>query len=126
MTGESQSLRFAARERGHGLAQPEVFETDIGERPQCAFQVGASGEKCERLRHGHVEHIRDRFPIDRDLEYFRTITPALAIGTEQIHSREKLHFDVLEAVATARGTAPVARIETEGAGGVAALARERL
>ena len=60
-----------------------------------------------------------------DLEHIGPIAAAVAIGTAQIHVGEKLHFDVLEAVAAAGRAAAVAGIETEGSRGVLALASLR-
>jgi hypothetical protein len=60
------------------------------------------------------------------LEDFRAEALAVAVGTAQVDVGQELHLDVLEAVAAARGTAPVAGIETERAERVTALDRDRI
>ena len=64
--------------------------------------------------------------MQRDLEDLAAITPAVAVGAAQVHVRQELHLDVLEAVAAADRTAAIAGVEAEGADRVAALLRERL
>ena len=55
-----------------------------------------------------------------NLEDLGTEAPPVAVGAAQIHVAQELHLDVLEAVAAAVRAAPVAGIEAERAGRVAA------
>ncbi len=55
-----------------------------------------------------------------DLEYFRPVTFAVAVGATQVDVAEKLHLDMLETVTLAPLTATIAGIETKHAGRVAA------
>ena len=126
MAGEFQALCFAAGQRRHGLAEAQVIQADIGERRQAHTHFGVGGKELERLRDGEVEYVGDALRREAgtrelNLEDFRPIAPAIAIGTAQVHIRQELHLDVLEAVAAAGGAAAVAGVETERAGGVLAF-----
>src|SRR6266849_2797304 len=126
MPGELQPLRLAARERGHRLADAQVFEPDVRERFQGTLDFGIVSEESERLGYRQLEHVGDRFLFHHDLEHFVAEALAIAVRAAQVHVRQELHLDVLEAVAAAGRAAPVAGVEAEGAGGVLALFRERL
>src|SRR5690606_26172070 len=58
-------------------------------------------------------------------ENFVSIAPPVAIGAAQVHIRQKLHLDVLETVAAACRTAPVARVEAERSDRVSAFLCDR-
>ena len=124
MPRELQPLRLAARERGNGLAEPQVLEPDAGERLERPLHLGVA-EKSDRLGHGQLEGVGDRFLSDFHFEDFIAKAPAVAVGTAQVHVGEELHLHVLEAVAAAARAAAVARIEAERARGVFALPGER-
>ena len=51
------------------------------------------------------------------------VAASVAVGAAQVHVRQELHLDVLEAVARAGRAAAVARVEAERAERVAALDR---
>ncbi len=128
--GELEPLRFAARQRRHRLAEPQVVEADLGERPQPRLDVVLAGEQLDRLVHGQFEHVGDRAPApvpagQRDLEDLRPEALPVAVRAAQVDVGQELHLDVLEAVAAAGRAAAVAGVEAEGAGGVSALLRER-
>ena len=50
MAGELQPLRFAARERRYGLAQPQIIEPHFGERRKAQADLGVGREKPPALR----------------------------------------------------------------------------
>ena len=125
MPRQLQPLRLAAGERRHRLAEPQVLETDVGERREHGGDVGLAGEERERLGHGQLEHVGDAAALVLDLEHLGAEALAVAVGAAQIDVGEELHLDVLEAVAAAGRAAAVAGVEAEGAGRVAALLRER-
>src|SRR5258708_25132026 len=83
-------------------------------------------EERERPGYGQLERVGDRLSFHHDLEHLVAEAPAVAVGAAQVHVRQELHLDVLEAVAAAGRAAAVSGIEAEGAGGVLALLRERL
>ena len=60
MAGELQALRLAAGERRHRLAEAQVVEADVRERPQRRFHVAGAPEEGERFGHRHLEHVGDR------------------------------------------------------------------
>ncbi len=49
VSGELQPLRFAAGERRHRLAEPQVVEADVGERRERGVDVALAGEERARL-----------------------------------------------------------------------------
>ena len=124
--GELQALGFAARQGGHRLTEPQVIESDILEWLQAGGDVIVVGKKGQRLMHREFEHIGDRAGSaasgDCNLQNFGPEAPAVAVGAAQIDVGQKLHLDMLEAVAAAGRAAPIAGIEAEGAGGIAAFA----
>ncbi len=127
MPGELQALRLASGEGGDRLTEAQIVESDFGEgrQPQANFRV--RGKKRQRFGDGQIQHIGDALGREFaarqfDVEHIGPVAPAVAIGTAQIHVRQELHFDVLEAIAAACRAAAVTGIETERAGGVLALA----
>ena len=124
--GEFQALGFAARQGRHRLTEPQIIESDIFQRLQARSNLVIVGKKVQRLVHREVEHIGDRAggaaPCNRDLQNLGAKAPAVAIGAAQIDVGQKLHLDMLEAVAAAGRAAAVTGIEAEGAGGIAAFA----
>ena len=54
---------------------------------------------------------------------FGAVTRAVTGRAAQVHVREKLHFNVLEAVTAANRAAPIARVKTKGPRGVASGCR---
>ena len=124
VTGEFETLRFAAGQGRYRLAQPQVFQPHLRKRRQTQADLRVRGEERQRFRDRQIEHIGDALrregaARELHLEHLGTEAPPVAIRTAQIHIREKLHLDMLEAVAAARGAAAVAGIETEGAGRIA-------
>ena len=57
MSGELQSLRFAAGERRHWLSETQVVEPNVGKRRQPLRKLGNVGEKQQCLRDGHIEYV---------------------------------------------------------------------
>ncbi len=68
MPRELQPLRLAARERGHRLAELEVFQADAGQRRERRYHLvrqhrlhlRAIGKEGERFGHGQLEHVGHR------------------------------------------------------------------
>jgi hypothetical protein len=130
MAREFQTLRFAAGQGRDRLSQPQVVEADIDERRQAQADLGIAGKEFRGFRHGEVEdvryaHRRKSFARQMDFEDLGPETPSVAVGTAQIDVGQELHLDVLEAVAAAGRTAPIAGIEAERARGVFAFERLR-
>ena len=82
-------------------------------------------EHVQRLMHGERQHIRHRQSVPLQFKHFRAVALAVAVRAAQPHVGQELHLDVLETRAGAGRAAPVAGVEAEGAGGVAALLRLR-
>ncbi len=130
MARELQPLRLAAGERRHRLTQAQIVESDFCERREAQANLRIGVKYLQRLRDREVEDIgdaqgREALAAQLALENLRPIAPAVAVRTAQIHVRQKLHLDVLEAVAAAAGATAVAGVEAEGARRVLALARLR-
>lgn len=129
VAGQLEPLRLAARQRGHGLAQPHVLQAHVGQRRQAGLHVAQSLEEFQRLADRHFQHLVDRGALaqvlDAHLQHFGAEPLAVAIGAAQVDVGQELHFDVLETGAAAGRAASVAAVEAEGAGGVAALLGQR-
>ena len=127
--GEFEALRLAARERGHGLAELDVFEADIDDGLQRSDHLAVGSEQSCGFAHGqvqHIGHIQSPAPArDRDFKNLWPVALAIAVRTAKIDIAQKLHLDMLEAGAAARCAASIAVVETEFGRGVAALPGKR-
>src|SRR5258706_1944742 len=106
VSGELEPLRFAARERGHGLAELQVIEADIDQRLQALDELRMMTEEAQRLGHGHVERIGNRLAADRRLEHLGAITAAVAVGAAPVHLGEELHLDAAQAATSPSPATP--------------------
>ena len=59
VAGKLQPLRFAAGKRWDGLTQTQIVESDLHERRQRREHFPLASEELDRLRYGHLEHIRN-------------------------------------------------------------------
>ena len=150
VTGQFEPLRFSSGERRQRLSQTHVGKPYFPERRKWPQHLRRSREKRARIIDGHLQNIGDgnrrtlkasalerRSAVDRflvlfrdwlqgDLKDFRPVPCSIAVRTPQVHIREKLHFHALEAVSTAPRTPANARIKTESARGISALAGKGL
>ena len=58
--GDLESLGLAARERGGGLAQPEISQADLLEVPERGAELGLVAEAGDGLVHRPLQHVVDR------------------------------------------------------------------
>ena len=123
---ELQALRLPAAQGGDRLAEGDVAEPDGAERGKRLAHLRRVREPHDGLVHGQVEHVRDGEAVrgELHLQHVRAVAPPVAVRAAQVHVAQKLHFEVLEAVARAGGAASVRVVEAEAAGGVPALAGE--
>ncbi len=125
VTGQFQPLRFAARQGGYRLPKFHIFQTHVSQGAQPPLHIAQAGEKVQRLAYGHVQDVvngrRTAQVFNADFQNFRPEAFAIAVGAAQIDVRQELHFDVFEPRAAAGGTAPVATVEAECAGRIAAF-----
>ena len=129
-----ESLRFAAAERGHRLAQAHVFKAHIDDGLQSPNHLTVLGKHQHRLAHRQVQHIghvekSKRFTgrgsaLELDLQNVRSVPLTIAIRTAQVHIAEELHFDMLKPRSATGRAAPIAAVETEFGRGVTALTRQ--
>ena len=114
-TGQLQTLRLAAAERGHGLAQRHVVQPHVHNGLQGADDFAVGLEQLRRLGHGqgqHVGHVQlAATAFDAHFQRFGAVALAVAVGAAQVHVGEELHLHMLEAAAAAGGAAPVAAVE---------------
>ena len=133
-TGQLQTLRLATRQRGHGLAQLHILQAHINDGLQCADHVAIIRKQVCSFGHGQVQYIGHidapdtggtfGAALDRHFQNLGTVTFSIAIRAAQIHVAQELHLDMLKTRTAAGGTAPVATIKAELAGGVAAFTRQ--
>ena len=79
MRRDLDALRLAAGQRRRRLAEAQVAEADLVEHLQPPQHLRRAAEERQRLAHGHVEHLRDRLVLVRDLEHLRLEAPAVAL-----------------------------------------------
>ena len=126
VAGQFEALRLTAGERGHGLPEREVLEPHVAQGLQRFQQRVLAVEQLQCFGHGERQHVGNAVPARKArFEHLGAESLAVALGAAQIHIAQELHLDVLEAAAGAGRAATVARIEAEGACGVAAFLRHR-
>src|SRR5262249_29129272 len=80
-------------------------------------------EHLERLRGGHLQHVRDRVAAVVDLECLAVVALATADLAGHVDIRQELHLDLENAIALAVLAAAALDVEREPAGTVPAHAR---
>ena len=125
---ELESLRLAAAQGRHRLAEGDIAEPHCGEGRELLPDVGRVGEARDGLIDGEVEHVGDGKTVRGDLHFqdIRPKAPPVAVRTAQVHVAQELHLEVLEAVPRAGGASSVGVVEAEPSGGIAAFPGERL
>ena len=106
-------LRFAARKRCRGLADPHVLQTDIVETIEHAFDSLVGFKEVEGLLDGHVEHVGDCLVTVRYLERLAVVTPAAAHLARDEDVGKKVHLDLLDTLPLARLAPPALDVEAE-------------
>ena len=124
-----EALRLAAGQGWHRLAQRHVVEPHIHNGLQGAHHVLVAREQGHGLGHGEFEHIGHvqcfAATFDGDFQNLGPVALAIAIGAAQVHVTQELHLHMLKARAPAGGATPIATVEAELGGGVAALPGQR-
>ena len=96
-----EALGFAAGERRGRLAEPQVVEPDVEQRPEPRLHLGPVAKEAERLARRQVEHLGDVLAPVGDLEHLGPIAGAPALGAADHHVGEELHVDRQEAMSLA-------------------------
>ena len=114
------ALRLTAGQRGGGLPQLNVAETDLAHGFQPPRDLRHVGEELTRLIHRHIQHFIDIFAFVAHLERFLVVAAALAHIARHINIRQEVHLDFEQAVTRTRLAAAALDIERETARAVAA------
>ena len=109
------ALRLAAAQRRRRLAELDVAEADVLQRPQLVGDRREVLEQRQRLVDGQVEHVGDRLAAVLDLERLAVVAPALALLARHVDVGQEVHLDGDDAVALARLAAPALDVEREAA-----------
>src|SRR3990167_1752539 len=107
MSSELEPLRFAAGQGRHRLAEPQVLQADVDQGFQFPRYEFITLEKRNGFGNREIQYIGDRLAADLHFEDLGPVAPAVAVGAAQVDVGEKLHLDVLEAVAAAGRAAAV-------------------
>ena len=87
---------------------------------QFALQFRQVGKELQRFVHHHIKHLSNVFPLVMHIQRFPVVTGAFADFAGHIHIRQKVHFDLDNAITTAGLAATAFDIEAEPTGLVAA------
>ena len=123
LAGDLDALGLAAGQGGGGLAEPDVFQADLGEHVELAHERRMVGEELARLAHGHGQYVRDVLAPVLHLQGLGVVPLALAGLAGDVDVGQKVHLDLDLAVALARLAPAALDVEGESAGLVAARAR---
>src|SRR5450759_3547808 len=117
--GELDTLRLAAGKRGGALPEVDVVEADVVQGPQLDGDARLVLEERQRVLDGEVQHLADAQPAEAHVERLAVVALPLARLAGHVDVGKEVHFDLHEAVALARLTAPALHVEREAAGTVA-------
>ena len=120
---ELHALRFAAAQRRRRLAELDVAEADVLQRPKLVRDRRKVLEQRQRLIDGEVEHVGDRLAAVLDLERLAVVAAALALLARHVDVGQEVHLDGDDAVALARLAASALDVEREAPGPEAARLR---
>src|SRR5262249_50859714 len=98
-----------------GLAEPDVTEAYVVQRPQLRLDRGHILEHLERLVDGHLQDVRDRVTAKLHLEHLAVVPRAVTNLARHVDIGQELHLDLDDAVALAVLTAPALDVEAEAA-----------
>ena len=95
------ALGFAAGERGGGLAEMHVAETDVVERGQFLAYQRDIFQNGQRVRDRQVENIGDGVALETNRQGFLIVTATVTYLTGDVDIGKKIHFNAPLAVALA-------------------------
>ena len=99
MPNQFQPLRFATAERVQRLTEPQIPKSDFAqnvERFRQRLRFADLGEELDRLAHGELKHVVNRFPVQLDFQHVRLEPFAFAFGAAHVKIAQELHLDLLE------------------------------
>src|SRR3989441_6460484 len=114
--GELDPLGLASRQGGCGLAETDIVEPHVVERPELLLDRGHGLEEHERFRHRHREDLRDVLALVAHLERLAVVALRLADLAGHVDVRQEVHLDLDEPVALAGLAASTLDVERESAG----------
>ena len=107
------ALGLAARQRGRGLAEPDVPQSHLVQRRENAVDGRDVGEELARVLHAHGQDVRDVLALVPDLESLPVVAEPAADIACDVDVRQEVHLDLVLAVAGAGLAAAALHVETE-------------
>ncbi len=107
------ALRFAAGERGGGLAEADVAQADGVQRLHFGANARNVLEEVEGFFDGHVKGLGDGLAAELDFQGLAVVAAAFALLAWYVDIRQELHLDADDAVALAGFTASALDVEAE-------------
>ena len=104
--GELDALRLSAGQRGRGLPEANIPQSDLHERVEVAGDRRVSLEERGGLLDRHIKHVGDGLAVVFDLQGFAVVPLAVAFLAFDVHVGQEVHLDLERAVAVARLAAP--------------------
>ena len=123
MADQLHPLRFAAAERGTGLAELEITQAGIAQRLQRAPDLRQARKEVQRFLHRQFQHRGNVLAVVLDIERLAVEPcPAADFATDE-RGRQEVHFQLDRAGPLALGAAALRAVEGEPAGRIAAQPR---
>ena len=113
--GEFDPLRLAPDRWGR-LAEPDIAEPHVHQRPQMPGDRGHRGEEVGALLDRHVEHLGDGLALVVHLERLAVVAAPWQTSHGYVDVGQEVHLDLDGAVAGAGLTAPTLDVEGEATG----------
>ena len=111
--GELHPLGLAAGERGRRLAELHVVEPHVVQRLELVVDGRDVLEVLQRLLNVHLQHLGDRLALVADLQRLAVEAVPLAHRAGDPNVGQKVHFQLVRAVALAGLAAAAADVEAE-------------
>src|ERR1700690_49959 len=121
MRRKFQALRFAAAQRGAGLAEAQIAEADFIEDPQLGGDFRVRREKYQRLASRHLQHLMNVFFLVQHFEDAALVARSATFFAYELDVGKKAHLHGHRAIALAGFAAAAGNIERKMAGGKSAL-----
>src|ERR1700723_2162415 len=122
LAGKFHALRFAARQRGSGLAEVDVAEAYVDQSLEFLVDGRDVFDDADGVGDWQVEQVGDGVAVEFDRERLLIVPATVTYFTEDVDVGKEVHLDAALALSLAGLAAASLDVEGEAAGFVAAFA----